>query len=350
MNYYRMKQNLDYQRTQELELELPKPHRATRAWLLCLAVSALFVPWADAENFPEVANVNVLPHSWAGLILSGDGSRGSGAVVRHPKIVISCAHVVHTPGQGYSKQNNYWIRQWHQTTRPPTSQGVLLRDFYEMVGYASAVTTSGVTSRNAFASDFVCHYSYSNLAGGGAAGYWPDGRVPLAGNKQKYITGYRGELYPQGTPTYKMQETGPFTSAYSTRTYAEYMWNPKVFGGGGMSGGPVWVDGFFAGVHVSGAEEDPDGDIIYGAGVRAVTQDAWNLVDNAIQSTKYWKNSRLAASNVADGERNAVYNPNWNHVYYKGTDNNIWVSLSVGGGVDFSETFFHIQRCGLIVF
>jgi len=300
---------------------------------LVLFFILLIGSWSHAANYPTMVGGSYSqdPYGWTGLISSSD-YRGSGAVVKHPKVVLSCAHLVYDESSFMYSDDNYWFWRLNSNVAPSNSSGVVLRGFYYFSGYASAA--HGSDSSKAFAADFVCHYSYVNLAGGGYGGFWNDGQVAMESSASKIVSGYPArENDIQSNPyKYTMYATGPTSNSFKAVDYIEYMEAVGLSCWKGMSGGPVWVRNSngkfaFAGVCVSGRSFPVT------LGARVVDANAWSLVDLAIESSKTWKNTKVGTvANVAPGERNAVYNPAWNHVYYKGTDNNIWVNFNVGGG------------------
>lgn len=220
-----------------------------------------------------VSQLSQFPYRTSGVIW-GNGWRGSGTVARNPKIAISCAHVVFEGGswlQGFD-----WAAAHHSTSHPTyASNKQALRGYWYWTGY------NGGTSSTAFHLDYVVHYAYSNLADGAYAGWsWHDSNSahPLATTGvSKLIVGY------PGSDSYYMNSVGSFTSRYTSQ-YGHYLWNSAVKGGSGMSGGGVFIyssgEWRLAGVHVSGSASGG-----MGAGVRALNQDAYNLMTSAIEST-----------------------------------------------------------------
>src|SRR5260221_4172749 len=128
------------------------------------------------------------------------------AVIKHPKVVISCAYVAFDETSlNPWLSNNRWRQAWNFSAAPTVSQGQLLRGYWHFANYSSAVNSYGQNSGQAFDLDVTAHYSYENLAGGGAGGYWEDGSPVLESDSSKLITGYPSGLYSWGDPNeYRM--------------------------------------------------------------------------------------------------------------------------------------------------
>jgi hypothetical protein len=227
----------------------------------------------------------------AASALSRGTSMGSGAVVRHPRIVVSCAHVVFD-----EESLDPWLTdvRWHRAyadvVSPSRANGQTLRGFFYFTGYASLARVSG-NSAEAFDSDFVVHYAYENTAGGGYGGWWSDGAGALLSTRPKLITGYPVGLYratPGDPRTYIMHQSGPFLQPL-TLIWGDYFGVQGVSAGNGNSGGPVWVQDeagqyLFAGVFVSGSERS-QGAARDLAGVYAVRGTSERLIQAAIEAS-----------------------------------------------------------------
>ena len=237
------------------------------------------------------ANYSAYPYNFTGIITAPDRSSGlidfgSGAVVRNPRVVYSCAHVVFDTDALDPWLNNVrWYLGWSSgSSQPSQYSGQAMRGYYYYVGYAASALSSQ-TSSASFSQDFVVHYAYENTGNGGYAGYWTDGISQLLSTRTKLITGYPVGNYATGdSRKYLMHNTGPFTRAFST-TYGDYVGINEVSTGHGNSGGPVWVsDGtgyYFAGVLVSGLTRS-QGDSTDIAGVYGVDASSLTLIDAAI--------------------------------------------------------------------
>lgn len=249
-----------------------------QSWLL---ISVLAISQgAQAAYLPQPVPPEyavTYPYNMTGKIVSNDaGALGSGAVVKYPKVVISCAHVVYD----YGWQNgNYFFRGWNEGYSPDLYQGTLLRGYWYYSSYSEG------TSDYAFSLDFVTHYGYENLANGGYGGSFADGIGALKSGRSKTITGYPSGLYPSGhSLRHRMHATGVFTWPFYDTSYSTYLGVDEVSTGPGNSGGPVWIydsdNWYFAGVLVSGLSRSL-GDYVDSAGVRAMNQSAWDMVDKA---------------------------------------------------------------------
>ena len=233
------------------------------------------------------------PYNFTGLIVVSKRSdprysaSGSGAVVKSPRVVFSCAHVVFDKAAADPWLDNpRWYRAVALSSLPSASTGQALRDYLKFIGYTSSAQQS-MNSASTFAQDFVVHFSYEDTAGGGYAGLWSDGVSALKSNRQKLITGYPAGLYPANdSRRYLMHQTGPFSLAFQSSSGA-YVQISEVSTGPGNSGGPVWVsDGtqfFYAGVLVSGLERSR-GDYADTAGVYGVDSSSSSLIDSAIRA------------------------------------------------------------------
>jgi len=227
------------------------------------------------------------PYNFTGLITTPTGS-GSGAVVKNPRVVYSCAHVVFDDEALDPWLSDVrWHRSWSSGSRPSSSNGQLLRSYYYFVGYAAAARIQENSSQS-FSLDFVVHYAYENTAGGGFAGWWDDGVSQLMSNRTKLITGYPGGNYQLGdSRKYLMHSTGPFVRPFAVRS-GDYLDISEVSTGAGNSGGPAWVsDGSqfaFAGVLVSGLERSVGGSTD-SAGVYGVDASSTALIDSAISAS-----------------------------------------------------------------
>jgi hypothetical protein len=251
---------------------------------------------ADVEATPlSASQVEQAPYKFTGLIthpVSGGTGIGSGAVVRFPKVVLSCAHVVY---DGRTNQNLWidpatgnfrWFWKYHGSTLPQSNSGQLLRGYFKFTGYQTAVINSGQNSSSAFDRDVVAHFAYEDLAGGEFAAGANDGLAALINSSSKMITGYPSGRYSSShSDKFKMHVTGPFTTALEV-SFRTYVGHSGIAAGGGNSGGPTWTrdasgSWFVAGVYISGAEK-VTGDLVNAIGVRAMDTEAWTLVASAI--------------------------------------------------------------------
>lgn len=272
-------------------------HTALGTLLLVLALGS---GPAIAQTLPTTAlgatDREATPHKFAGIVLaynSGQSSyawRGSGSVARHPKIVVSCAHVVY--GETAWHEGDFrWFWKWPNSSQPSASQGMLMRGAVRWASYhtekrndISRGIGSGSSSSNAFDYDITALWSFENTASGGYAGWYSDGRAAMKSSREKMITGYPAR--PFGTWNYSMYRTGPFTNAfaevgkYGGGLTSRYMRpNRESVNLGGNSGGPLWVidsNGQWgqAGVFVSGS-----------TGVTGLDAAAWNVVVEAINNS-----------------------------------------------------------------
>lgn len=261
--------------------------KATLAVLF--SVSAVFAQTYTANQIPAgSSDYGAAPYTFTGMITIPNFGSGSGAVVRHPKVVFSCAHVVFDKSAVDPWITDvHWHRAWASGSAPSFSGGQTLRGYYRYTGYAAAARAQQNSSQS-FSMDFVVHYAFENTASGGYAGWWPDGVGQLkSSSTTKLITGYPSGLYPGGNSgKYLMHRTGPFTRAFST-AYNDYLMIDEVSAGPGNSGGPTWVsDGtsyYYAGVLISGlARRIAQGDDV--AGVYGVDASSSELIELSISA------------------------------------------------------------------
>ena len=138
------------------------------------------------------------PYKFTGIVTafrtgSTSGSRGSGAVSRHPKIVVSCAHVIYDRG-AWIEGDYRWFWKWPSSSQPSSSQGRLMRGAIRWASYHQEARADiarglrpGTSSSNTFDYDITGHWSFENTAGGGYAGWvfgwaWSDEIQRLEGN------------------------------------------------------------------------------------------------------------------------------------------------------------------------
>jgi hypothetical protein len=234
------------------------------------------------------------PYKWTGIVLAyerGSASslwRGSGSVARHPKIVVSCAHVIHNDGAWFTGDYR-WFWKWPNSTTPAASQGRLMRGEIRWAAYHQEVRNdiaagvpSSFSSPGAFDFDITAFWSFEDTAGGGFAGWWSDGRLAMKSSESKKISGYPWR--PFGSNTFAMFRTGPFTDRFAELSKRGGGVTTRYMRPGsrdtvplaGNSGGPLWVregNGGWgqAGVFVSG-----------GVGTTALDAAAWGVIAQAI--------------------------------------------------------------------
>jgi subtilisin-like proprotein convertase family protein len=166
----------------------------------------------------------------------------------------------------------------HHSGQDPstTGLGVPLRGFWSFSTY------SGGATDQAFSSDFVVHYAYSDLASGGYSGWSSSASTtqhPLNLAYQKILIGY------PSTDSFYLNRTGPFTASFK-KTVGRHFWNDDVAVVSGMSGGGAFIynsveaEYQLAGVIVSGNANDGQP----GTGVRALDTNAVRLLTAAATS------------------------------------------------------------------
>ncbi len=270
-------------------MSLRKAIVVSALWLLSLARGVV----AQVGSVPvAIQELRQNPLNVVGLMYSsgvGGMRAGSGAVIRHPKVILSCAHLVYSDLENSPifpwRTENYWFHDWNSSLPPALSDGRLLRGYYFFSSYASFAERYHINGQQTFANDFVAHFSYEDLARGGFGGYWPEGKGALLSNQAKTIAGYPSGLYGGGDPRrYLLHRTGPFANPM-VQQLDNYLTLVDVSAGPGNSGGPVFVsDGtsdYFAGVYIAGLEKSR-GDSADVIGVYGMTSASWELVEKAI--------------------------------------------------------------------
>lgn len=256
------------------------------AWFFCGDLAAQTYtprPIQEGDNLYKTP-----PYSLTGLVTAqvpNTTSRifGSGAVVKHPKLVYSCANIFFDP-----KASDPWLtgvrwhRAWQLERAPAASEGQALRGYFRLAGYASAARFS-MTDPKTFAMDFTVHFSYENTADGMMATIAANPVEALKSTASKRITGYPLGLLSPVDRIYVMHETGPFTRAFYDRSGA-YLAIDEVSTGAGNSGGPVWVGNDYCGLIVSGLERSTGGTADR-AGIFAIDASIDELVNTAILAT-----------------------------------------------------------------
>lgn len=230
------------------------------------------------------------PYRWTGLVeveKSGGGFRGSGSVIKHPNLVVSCAHLVFDGdiGRWIGGSDSTWTRAHFGDGRPSADQRIPLAGFWRWQSYQdswfedrSRNVPADKSSPVTFSRDFIAFWSYEFTAAGGHGGYYTgDTRALLRSSAWKMITGY--PAFPNGSTSrsWNMWKTGPFFQSF-TAAQGRYMVCNVGGTSGGNSGGPVWTQSsngkwYQAGVLVSS-----------GPGVVAFDQAAQELLNAAIES------------------------------------------------------------------
>ncbi len=309
--------------------------------LLALGSALLLAPSLSAQNARPLPAVPPFPFNMTGLITAGD-YMGSGAVVRHPRVVASCAHVVYDETLGSTAGawvlQNRFFRAYFSGSYPTTG-GTPLRGYMRWGTYASYVTTLGGDSNEAFSTDFVAHFTYSDIVTGPAAPFWADGLPALTSTRLKGITGYPSGLYANPSPNeYRMHTTGGFTQRL-TPVLGRYLEATGPSTGSGNSGGPAWVFDSstntwrFAGVLVSGDELSTGGSSNM-IGVTAADPAAWSLVSSAI----------TAATSAAPAPLRAYAATGLPRAVPDGNTNGVSIPITVSGAAVRIETLLLTLR------
>jgi hypothetical protein len=175
----------------------------------------------------------------------------SGAVAAHPRLVLSCAHLVYEEGTGWlGNGTSRWFQHWNRSGKPTAlgARGLTLTGYYKFDGYADLVEAEPDSSSPAtFAKDYVVFYHASqDTAGGRFAPFLEGGAqyllTPSTVKKPvwKQVSGYPSEQYSSEEPgKYRLHQTAPFTNRATVRS-SSFLKIDGVTTYGGNSGGPIW--------------------------------------------------------------------------------------------------------------
>jgi subtilisin-like proprotein convertase family protein len=274
-------------------------------WMAALGTSA---DRAGAQVQPQPiakGQIETLqPYRLTGLIDAYYGT-GSGVVVAHPRVVLSCAHVIYDADFRRWLSGARWFRGYNEDSGPERPDGQVLNGYFYWRAYAAAFRASERARRRPFGGlraiarefnlDAVAYFSYrDNLGNGEYASVFADGAAWLETPREKWITGYPSGRYREGDPLeFRQHVTGSFSSPLrrEVRTARQYLTlENRAETGSGNSGGPVWMrdpdnnsNFVVAGLLVSGAERIPDG--VSSIGVHATSARSWRLISSAVETT-----------------------------------------------------------------
>jgi len=274
------------------------PAAFTLLWLAMCAAGAIQIPKVVPVG-DEVSG----PFALTGLIGTYE-SYGSGAVAVHPRVVLSCAHVVFSLNYMAWTSGAEFHPAWNNGAAPEAGTGKLLSGYYYWRSYAAAAAGTErayAAGRNEleaesreFNQDFVAYFHHSSdLAGGEYAAVYDEGAPMLADpTREKTVTGYPSGRYAEGDPDEFRLHTTSFIGgmAPEVKSAKKYF---TAYGiaetGSGNSGGPVWAPNegsalAVAGVLVSGQEQPESKESM--VGVHAVSRDGWRLIRSALGSTE----------------------------------------------------------------
>lgn len=175
------------------------------------------------------SKLNTSPYYFVGYVSFLEGGKayqGSGTVVR-PRSVLTCAHVLWTPGIGWSTNVKFYRARYGSSYKKLAAPNRI----YIHGNYQSNANSRGDTSYYSFAYDIGWMTFASNLAGGGYSGYATNYGA-LTGTNYCVAIGYGGGTYPKySEPSKGYREWG--TTAYFTNSSYDHQ--------GGMSGGPIFA-------------------------------------------------------------------------------------------------------------
>jgi hypothetical protein len=273
-----------------------------------MAIGLFSVSGVHGQNSQPVEETGgFLPYEVTGLLITEAGE-GSGAIVEHPRVVVSCAHVVFddrlwSAAAGWTHEN-FFYRGWNGEGFPTEETGRRLRGYVKWNSYASMVLRRGGDSPQAFREDFVVYYSLRDLFEGGLPVRAARAVPALRSWTDKIISGYPGGLYEIGDPLeYRLHSTGIFDDALGVES-GRYLGADGPSTGPGNSGGPVWVreggDWKLGGVLVSGSERAL-GDKFDSIGVVGLDTQANRLFDAAVRLGRAAVEERVPESYAAGG-------------------------------------------------
>jgi hypothetical protein len=229
-------------------------------------------------------------------------SWGSGVVAEHPRVVLSCAHVVYDADYHRWTSGARWYRAYNGTGAPDASTAESLNGYFYWRSYSAAVKKSlsagGKNVLDALAKEFnldaVAYFSYADDLGDGEyAEVMERGARQIASPGAKWITGYPAGRYDEGDLLeYRLHVTGRFASPLlrETGSAKNYVTAYSVAEtGSGNSGGPVWMEGYdgkpqVAGLLVSGAEQAVTGESFIG--VHATSKQSLRLIKSAMATAE----------------------------------------------------------------
>lgn len=244
--------------------------------LISILVLAQVVLLGSAFAVPNYSKRAASANSWTGYVQANPGGswyRGSGAVVRHPQLVYSCAHLLYENGRWAT--NIRFHRAHHSSVSPFTSGGVGARGYRRFASYSS----QGSETNAAYNLDFIVLYSNTSY-NTSALGWYNDGSAALRSTSWKRILGYPSDVDYTGVNGYAYQHATDWSSDRASRTYGTFHRLNDTSTGGGNSGGPVVVwdasqsKYYAAGVLVSGSSTT--------AGVRAFDNNSHTMASNAL--------------------------------------------------------------------
>lgn len=236
---------------------------ASRGPILLAAASASFIalpfvseayqpiPSSEFRN-PELAEY-VTGIAWN----NRTNAIGSGAVVSHPKVLLSCAHIVFDNARlAWPAANQIHFSHAHHSQQL-SGRSVTLRTYVRFGSYASAVRRHTVRSLQAYHRDVVAGVSFSNLANGYALGHFGKTSSAALTNPSyaKKVLGYPTSVSKNGY-MHRLNFRGSFL-----KVHGGYYETKGVGSFGGNSGGPLLAydpanrQWFVAGVVVSGLRD-----------------------------------------------------------------------------------------------
>lgn len=277
--------------------------------LMCLAVgwnvteTSARAQVSMPEPIPQDQIESVKPYRLTGLI-DAYYTTGSGVVAVHPRVVLSCAHVIYDPDFRRWLSGARWFRGYNSEEAPERADGQVLNGYFYWRSYAAAFRAGEKARQRPFGGlraiarefdlDAVAYFSYrDDLGNGEYAEVFDEGAPWLQAFREKWVTGYPAGRYEEGDPLeYRQHVTGSFLPALrrEVRTARNYLTlDDYVETGPGNSGGPVWLrdpddnDNYVvAGVLVSGAEQSLNG--FSSIGVHATSARSWRLITSAVQT------------------------------------------------------------------
>lgn len=299
--------------------------------VLAAVLSTTLLPAAQTPQPVEAGKETSRPdYRTTGLIEAAFGW-GSGVVAEHPRVVLSCAHVVYDDVYRQWTSGARWYRAYNGSAAPDPMLSQPLNGYFYWRSYASAVQAAVAAWNRVrdyplelpvpdrlydrylravaeeFNLDAIAYFSYAeDLGAGESASVLKDGAARLSSKTAKWITGYPSGRYADGDPLeYRLHDTGEFAAPLSTEFAAlkNYVTvYDEVETGSGNSGGPVWIrDGegkpSVAGILVSGAELERDGESF--VGVHATSKQSWNLIKSAINTAGNGDQTVTKSYNIA---------------------------------------------------
>jgi len=221
-------------------------------------------PAARFQTTPALlsqAALNKSPYYFIGYVSffeGGVGYQGSGTVIR-PRSVLTCAHVLWTPGIGWSTGIKFYRARYGASYRNVAAPSRI----YIHGSYQPNAKRYGDTSYYTFAYDIGWMTFATRVAGGGYAGYATNYGA-LTGPNPCVALGYGGGTYPKYCEPSRVYREWSGTAYFTNSSYDHE---------GGMSGGPIFAT-------ISGKKYVDAVVVSSGGGIRAIDSYVYGQINS----------------------------------------------------------------------